>query len=235
MSSLEQVWGHQRLAAIVYDGIVQSRVFGPIAASALWGFEIRKLFASIGRVRETAPGARVLDVPCGGGLVLDALSKDHGLVYVALDFSPVMLSRARQRAARLGLATIRFERGDVGSLPFGDGSFDLCLTYNGLHCFPDPARALRELGRVSASGGRLRGTTVVRGAGGRFDPLFRLYRNRGYFGPGGTRNDLVAWLEQAGFRVEALEQSGAIVLFEATRCDGEQGGADASPAPRAVQ
>lgn len=216
-SMLEEVWGQQKLAAVVYDAVVQNGILGPLAARALWGFELRKLFASIERVREAAPGTRVLDVPCGGGLVLNALSSDHRLAYVALDFSPVMLSRARERAARLGLATIRFERGDVGSLPFGDGSFDLCLTYNGLHCFPDPARALRELGRVTAPGGCLCGTSVVRGAGGRFDPLFQLYRRRGYFGPGGTRGELVAWLEQAGFRVEELEQSGAIVLFEATR------------------
>ena len=225
---LEEVWGQQRLAAVVYDAVVQNGVLGPLAARALWGFELPRLFASIERIREAAPGTRVLDVPCGGGLVLNALSPDHRLAYLALDFSPVMLSRARERAARLGLATIRFERGDVGSLPFGDGVFDLCLTYNGLHCFPDPERALRELGRVTAPGGHLRGTSVVRGAGGRFDLLFQLYRRRGYFGPGGTRAELAAWLEQSGFRVDAFEQSGAIVLFEATRGAGASGGAEAT-------
>jgi len=235
MSSIAEVWGQQRLASVVYDAVVQSRLLGPVAARALWGFDLRKLFASIERVREAPIGARVLDVPCGGGLVLNALSPDHGLDYVALDFSPAMLARAHARAARLELSTIRFERGDVGTLPFADGAFDLCLTYNGLHCFPDPARAVRELGRVTAPGGRLRGTMVVRGAGRRFDVLSELYRRHGFFGPGGTRNELRAWLERSGFRVDAFGQSGAIVLFEAGRRAEHDGSKESAPPSVGIQ
>ena len=33
---------------------------------------------------------------------------------------------------------------DVRDLPFDDASFDLVVTFTGLHCFPDPARALRR-------------------------------------------------------------------------------------------
>ena len=37
---------------------------------------------------------------------------------------------------------------DVGALPFADGEFDLVVTFTGLHCFPDPRRAVAELARV---------------------------------------------------------------------------------------
>jgi ubiquinone/menaquinone biosynthesis C-methylase UbiE len=45
---------------------------------------------------------------------------------------------------------------------FDDASFDLCVTYNGLHCLPDPRAALGELTRVLKPGGTLRGTSCVR-------------------------------------------------------------------------
>ena len=37
---------------------------------------------------------------------------------------------------------IEFVEADVTALQFADASFDLCVTYNGLHCLPDPHAAL---------------------------------------------------------------------------------------------
>lgn len=217
MSKLEATWGRERLAATVYDFGVQNPVVGRVAGEALWGFDIRRLFESIGRIEDAAAGDRVLDVPCGGGLVFPALPRDHGLDYVALDYSPVMLSRAKAKLRKLGRSGVTFEQGDVGALPFGDGSFDLALTYNGIHCFPDPEQALRELTRVVKPGGTLRGTLVVRDAGLRFETLYRLFIRRGYFGPGCTRNQLERWLTNGNMKIREFEQSGAILLFEATK------------------
>ena len=44
---------------------------------------------------------------------------------------------------------IEFVEADVTALQFADASFDLCVTYNGLHCLPDPRAALGELTRCS--------------------------------------------------------------------------------------
>lgn len=217
MSTLEETWGRERLVATIYDFGVQNRVVGRVAAVALWGFDIRKLFASINRLRQAAAGSRVLDVPCGGGLALRPLRPGHGLDYTALDFSPVMLERAARAAKRLHLDDIEFRQGDVGALGYGEGTFDLCLTYNGIHCFPDPARAVRELCRVTKPGGTLRGTLVVRKAGRRYDALISLFQRRGWFGPCCTRDELEAWLEAGGLSLQRGEQSGAIFLFEAVK------------------
>lgn len=217
MSKLDATWGRERLVATAYDFGVQNPVVGRVAGMAMWGFDIRKLFASIDRIRDATTGDRVLDVPCGGGLVFPALPKNHGLEYVALDYSPVMLSRARRKVKKLGQSGVIFEQGDVGTLPFEDGAFNLVLTYNGVHCFPDPEQALRELTRVVKPGGTLRGTLVVRDAGVRFETLFRLFIKRGYFGPGCTRNELERWLTNGNMKIHEFEQSGAILLFEATK------------------
>ena len=63
-----------------------------------------------------------------------------------LDYSPEMLERAKSRGE--GLAHVRFQQGDVGGLPFGDGSFDIVLSLNGFHAFPDKEAAWREIFRV---------------------------------------------------------------------------------------
>lgn len=217
MPSLEQTWGRERLVASVYDFAVQNPWLGRAGAWALWGFDIRQLTASIERVRKQPAGSAVLDVPCGGGLVFAALSPGHGLDYTALDFSPVMLERAGRRQEQLGLEGIRFHQGDVGALPFGDGTFDLCLTYNGIHCFPDPRRAVHELARVLKPGGVLRGTLVVQGAGLRYDTAIRVFRARGWFGPCCTREDLLDWLVEGGLRVTEEKQAGGFMLFEARK------------------
>ena len=43
---------------------------------------------------------------------------------------------------------------DVGGCPFADGEFDLVVSFTGLHCFPDPHRAVAEMARVLHAGRR---------------------------------------------------------------------------------
>lgn len=216
---LEETWGRERLAATVYDFGVQNPLIGRVAFVAFWGSDIRKLYASINLIGSMPAGTRVLDVPCGGGLVFNRMKSGHGLHYTALDYSPVMLVRAGKKSADLGLDGINFQQGDVGALPFDKNTFDLCLTYNGIHCFPDPALAMHELARVLKPGGVLRGTLVVRGAGVRYDAMFSFLQRRGYFGPGCTRDELFHWCAAAGLDLRSDERSGAIVLFEAVKRD----------------
>jgi ubiquinone/menaquinone biosynthesis C-methylase UbiE len=217
MSTLEHTWGQERLVATVYDFAVQNPVLGRAAALALWGLDIRRLLAHIDRLRQTPRGSRVLDVPCGGGLAFRALTPGHGLDYTAFDFSPVMLARARRKLAAMGLGGLDFRQGDVGAMPFGDADFDLLQTFNGIHCFPDPALAVREMARVLKPGGVLRGTLVVKGAGRRYDALIKVFQWRGWFGPTCSRVELEGWLAANGMTMREVSVSGAMVLFEAVK------------------
>jgi SAM-dependent methyltransferase len=161
-------------------------------------------------------GSAVLDVPCGGGLALRGMRPKQDLRYVAADISPVMLSRTRRLAARLG-RTVEVANADLMRLPFEDNEFDLCVCFNGLHCVADPARAVREIARCLKNGGRVVGDTLVRGAGLRQDLALAAFRRFGLFGPGRTLDDVEEWLTGAGLRIDRLTSSGAVAHFAATR------------------
>jgi ubiquinone/menaquinone biosynthesis C-methylase UbiE len=100
------------------------------------------------------PGDRVLDLACGGGIIVCAFAPEvkHA---TGIDMTPAMLARARQLAAEKGLANVSWEQGDVGSLPYADGAFDIVVTRFSMHHFRDPLLVLREMVRVCAPGGRV--------------------------------------------------------------------------------
>ena len=108
------------------------------------------------------------------------------------------------------------------ALQFEDASFDLCVTYNGLHCLPDPRAALAELTRVLRPGGTLRGTSCVTGRGPRKDALIAMLRRAGVFGNAPRAGEIETWLRELGFDVVTLEKSGTVEFFEARLPLGEQ-------------
>ena len=136
--------------AVAYDEmsrLVLGSFFGPIAAD----------------IAAAAPdGARVLEVGCGPGHLSIRLARHHGLDVTGIDLDPAMIERARANA---GLASEGFGRlpperlpsflaGDVASLPFPDGSFDLVVSTMSMHHWADPAAGLAEIERVLRPGAR---------------------------------------------------------------------------------
>jgi demethylmenaquinone methyltransferase/2-methoxy-6-polyprenyl-1,4-benzoquinol methylase len=103
---------------------------------------------------ETGPGDTVLDVATGTGAVAIEIARRTGARVVGLDQSPEMLTGARERVARAGLADrIELREGRAEALPFPDGSFAaLSFTYL-LRYVADPAATMSELARVVRPGG----------------------------------------------------------------------------------
>jgi len=99
------------------------------------------------------PGDRVLDVACGpGNFSRDfACAASDGLV-VGIDASASMLDVAVRDTPSENVAYIR---GDAGALPFRDGSFDAVCCFAALYLIEEPMRALAEIVRVLAPGGRV--------------------------------------------------------------------------------
>ncbi len=101
------------------------------------------------------PGARVLDLACGTGIVARLVAPQVGPEgrVVGVDISRQMLRVARSVTPED--VAVTYCAGDAGELPLEDESFDLVLCQQGFQFFPDKPRALREMHRVLAPGGRL--------------------------------------------------------------------------------
>jgi ubiquinone/menaquinone biosynthesis C-methylase UbiE len=216
MIDVTEKWRTERVTVAIYDAGVKHASVARIGAWAMWGSDLRPMFTDIARLADLPVGASVLDIPCGGGLAFRGLRAGQIVQYVAADISPYMLQRARLEAGRRGVQdAIKFVEADVTALQFPDASFDLCLTYNGLHCLPDPRAALGELSRVLRPGGTLRGTSCVRGRGPRKDAIIAMSRRAGAFGNPPHTGEIEKWLTEFGLDVVTLERSGAIEFFEA--------------------
>jgi ubiquinone/menaquinone biosynthesis C-methylase UbiE len=200
----------------MYDAGVKHDSVAMVGAWAMWGADMRRMFTDVARLTDAPAGTSILDIPCGGGFAFRGLRPGQAVRYVAADISPYMLQQARREAHRLQVQdAIEFVEADVTALQSADANFDLCVTYNGLHCLPDPHAAIGELTRVLKPGGTLRGTSCVTGRGPRKDALIAVCRRVGVFGNTPHAGDIETWLAEYGLDVMTFERSGAIEFFEA--------------------
>ena len=96
-------------------------------------------------------GANLIEICAGTGLNLRYYPKSaKGCVS---DRNERMLKSAEKKAR--GLSGLDFEVLDATQLPFGDDVFDYGIVTYGLAAIPDNAKALSELRRVVASGGKI--------------------------------------------------------------------------------
>jgi SAM-dependent methyltransferase len=113
-------------------------LFEPYARDA-----IEAVFARTG----VGPGTSLLDVACGAGLGLGRAAR-LGASTAGIDASERLLQIAERRAPGGDVRA-----GDMFSLPWADGSFDVATSFNGVWggCGP----VVTEMGRVLRPGGQL--------------------------------------------------------------------------------
>jgi phosphatidylethanolamine/phosphatidyl-N-methylethanolamine N-methyltransferase len=98
------------------------------------------------------PGEHLLIVGAGTGCDLKYLPP--GMHINAVDISPAMIDKVRQRAERLGLP-VRAEVMDGEKLRFEDRVFDHVILHLILAIIPNPIVCAREVARVLKDGGTL--------------------------------------------------------------------------------
>ena len=208
-------WSEDPLWSYVYPWLVDHRV-GRTAWRLGTGSDLALLHEAAAEIGTLPAGSRVLDVPTGSGIALRGLRPGQGIDLVAVDISTTMLERARATAARLGVADqVTPTLADVGALPFDDASFDLVVSFTGLHCFPDPHLAIQEMVRVLAPGGVITGSSMFTDTGRAHEPARRMGTLAGVLGPMCTTREAVAWLAEAGCRDVDLHLSGGLGYFRA--------------------
>jgi len=118
-------------------------------ATSRWRASVQQ--KNLGAVHLTGDDV-LLDVGCGTGAASRAAGPVAKFV-VGVDLAPDMTRRATELAR--AIENVRFVVADSEQLPFDDGAFTAVVCSNSFHHYPDPLRAVREMDRVLASGGRL--------------------------------------------------------------------------------
>ena len=101
MTDVTERWRTERVMAAMYDAGVKHDRVAMVGAWAMWGADMRRMFADVARLADTPAGTSVLDIPCGGGFALRVLRPGQPVRYVAADISPHMLQRAREATRRM--------------------------------------------------------------------------------------------------------------------------------------
>ena len=195
----------------IYDFYIERPRLARAVLGLMWGVDPRPFYASLAELAGLPAGQTILDVPCGGGLALRALPPNTR--YIGVDIDRPMLDRARRRAAARGHGDIELVEADMQALPLESAIADLCLSYGGLHCVPDPAAALFEMARCLRPGGKLLGSTFVAPGSRRQSLLLR----HDDFGRVGRADELRDWIAGAGLVDGALDRDDGLVVFRARR------------------
>jgi SAM-dependent methyltransferase len=147
---------HPRLADPEKWYLTESRAFFGVRAAG-WDARFGDDLPAYGKAVEAAglaPGDLALDVGCGTGRALPALSAavGPGGRVIGIDITPDMLGAARA-AGRDGCSTLVL--GDARRLPIADATADAVFAAGLVQHLPDPGAGLAELARVTRPGGRL--------------------------------------------------------------------------------
>ena len=98
------------------------------------------------------PGAKVLSVGCGPGVILGAVANlDSSIRATGIDISRDRLQQAKEKNREN--ARLRFVCGDAQSMEFQSNSFDLVYCRMLLQYLKEKERAVREMARVCKPGG----------------------------------------------------------------------------------
>ena len=191
MERKEAIRGAYRLTggSNFYDGMITCSTFsGKAVCRLVWDMNKAENDAYLEKAMAGIPenfSGKLLEVPVGTGILTMSLYQTLPQADITcLDYSSDMMGQAQEKAERLHLENVTFRQGDVGALPFADGSFDIVLSLNGFHAFPDKEAAYREVFRVLKSGGTFCGCFYVAGECKQSDWFVRhIYEKTGFFTP----------------------------------------------------
>ena len=175
--------------ASIYDGMMTcTTVLGTAVSRAVWGIGPELNAAYLNCVFDSIPedfSGSLLEVPVGTGVLTMPLYKTLPNAQVTcLDYSEDMMAKAQDRARATGVGNATFVQGDVGALPFEDESFDIVLSMNGFHAFPNKDAAYAETFRVLRPGGTFCGCFYIAGEFPRTDWFIdHLYVPKGFCTP----------------------------------------------------
>ena len=219
-SEIQNAYKYLGKEATFYDGMITcSTLTGRAVCKVVWNMgpeeNTRYLELAMAGIPDDFRG-NMLEVPVGTGVLTMPVYKTlPDAEITCLDYSADMMAVAQRRAETMGLTNVQFRQGDVGALPFEDGSFDLVLSLNGFHAFPDKDAAFLETLRVLKPGGIFCGCFYIAEQNKRTDLFINhLYVPKGFFtSPCDTAASLYKRLSSLyeGVKLETVESMACFI------------------------
>ena len=217
----DKIMASYRQTRNIYDDVLmRSTWWSRLYMNLFWGGVDDNEIARkvLGYIPDTFRGS-LLDVPVGTGVFT---YEKYGIIkdadVICLDYSEDMLLQAEKRFKANSLRHVRTKQGDVGALPFNDGQFDVVLSMNGFHAFPDKERAYSEVNRVLKTGGAFIACFYVRGESRISDWLVNTILSRkGWFTPPFETAGQLRERLKRDYEIQEFHLDGSMVYFKATK------------------
>ncbi|WP_013322351.1 class I SAM-dependent methyltransferase [Gloeothece verrucosa] len=114
-----------------------------------------KAIENLFKLMDIQPGETILDAGCGPGVHSIRLAKKN-IKVLAIDISKTMLREAQKRVLQEDVThLIKFKEEDLTALSFADASFKSIFSWGVIIHIKEIEKALDELARVTAPGGKL--------------------------------------------------------------------------------
>ena len=212
----DKIKGSYKQSKNIYDDVLtQSKWWSKLYIRLFWGVDDMEIAEKLFHMLPDNFDGSLLDVPCG---TLNLTSQKYRHISNAqitcLDYSEDMLAIARERAYQQDLSHLSLIQGDVGKLAFQDNSFDVVLSMNGFHVFPNKHKAYEETARVLKTGGLFIGCFYIKGEYSPSDFIVKtILSKKGWFTPlFQTKEDVLSVLQKYYSKVEIYSEK-AMVWF----------------------
>ena len=147
------------------------------------------------------------------------------LSYISNDFSGNLLDVpvgtavfTEHKWIALKDAHIKCIQGDVSNLKMNDESYDIVVSMNGFHAFPDKKKAFQETWRVLKPGGTFIGCFYIRGKSKRTDWLVNhILSKKGWFTPPFQTEEELRNILKEMYKQIDLHIDGSMVYFCCTK------------------
>ena len=199
----------------IYDDVLtQSNIFSRLYIKLFWNGTDDNVIAK--KVLSYIPNdfnGDLLDVPVGTAVFTNnkwiSLNNAH---ITCLDYSQDMLEQAKIRLN--GQKHIQCIQGDVRNLQMDDETFDIVLSMNGFHAFPDKIKAFQETWRVLKPGGDFIACFYIKGKSKRTDWLVKnVLSKKGWFTPPFQTEEELRDILEKFYQIIDIHVDGSMVYF----------------------